>query len=97
MNEINNEEVYRRLALIHKDKSPKQIKFIIDRMWADVRRTMREPSKSKKGILITGFGKFYINPNVVREYIDSKIERGIDITGEKDQELINTLKILDNG
>ncbi len=93
MIKLNEQEIYLKLAKKHK-MSSKQIEYIVNRMWGDVRRFMREPSTTKKGILLTGFGKFYINPNKVQEYLDSKAKYGFS---EKDQELIRTIKMLTDG
>lgn len=93
MIKLNEKEIYLKLAKKHK-LSSKQIEYIVNRMWGDVRRFMREPSTTKKGILLTGFGKFYINPNKVQEYLDSKKKYGYS---EKDQELIRTIKMLTDG
>lgn len=93
---LNEDDLYYVLARKHK-MSPDKVKYVINRMWGDVRRIMAKPSETKEGIMLSGFGKFYINPNKLEEYLSNKMRLGYSVEGEKDQELIKTFKMLTDG
>lgn len=61
---------YVRLVARDTGYSRELVDFVINNFWKAIRFYLANPLKSKKGILITGFGRFLINPKKVERYLE---------------------------
>ena len=71
------------------------VKLVVDNFWKTIRGFLSSPLQTKKGILLSGFGSFFINPFTVNRKLETVKKK------EGSKEVINfnveLLKQLDEG